>query len=148
MKGGAVKRLPLSGVFLLCERSMFLRWMKILVTVVGIRGQKKLELGFICGFSKILYDIRLGEFSLTLWPYGRFHNRMDIVKEIALRTADGHWPKSFVIGDEAEEGHATACEAVADLGRQLQSTRDTIIGEHCEDMLTGTWQWFNFSRGY
>ena len=60
---------------------------------------------------------------------------MNIVKEIALRTADGHWPKSFVIGDEAEERDATACEPIADLGRQLECTRDTIIGEHCEDML-------------
>jgi hypothetical protein len=60
---------------------------------------------------------------------------VDIVKEVALRTADGHWPKSFIIGDEAEERYATACEAIADLGRQLQSTRDTIIGEHCEDIL-------------
>ena len=58
---------------------------------------------------------------------------MNIVKEIALRTADGHWPKSFVIGDEAEERDATACEPIADLGRQLECTRDTIIVEHCED---------------
>jgi hypothetical protein len=122
--------------------------MKIPLTVVGIRGKKKLALRFICGFSKILYDIGLGEFSLTLWTYGRFHNRVNIVKEIALRTSDGHWPKSFVIGDEAEEGHATACEPVADLGRQLQCTCDTIIGEHCEDMLKDLAYYSIFLAGY
>ena len=130
MKGGAVKRMPLPGIFFCERRCRCLRWMKFLLTVVGIRGQKKLELGFICGFSEVLYDIRLREFSLTLWTYGRLNNRVDIVKEVALRTADGHWPKSFVVGNEAEEGHATTCEAVADLGRQLKCTCDTIIREH------------------
>ena len=73
---------------------------------------------------------------------------MDIIKEVALRTADGHWPKSFVIGNEAEEGHATACHSVADLGRQLQSTRYTIIGEHCDDMLTVLGSGSIFLEGY
>jgi hypothetical protein len=92
---------------------------KILLTVMGICGKKKFEFGFIRGFTEVLYDIRLGEFSLTLGGCGRFHYRVDIVKEVALRTANGHWSKSLVIGDEAEEGYTTACEAIADLGRKL-----------------------------
>jgi len=119
VKGGAEEDLSAFGIVVFCER----RWRslshKILLTVVGIRGEKKFEFGFICGFTEVLYDIGFGEFSLTLGGCGRFHYRVDIVKEVALRTADGHWSKSLVIGDEAEEGNATACEAIADLGCKL-----------------------------
>lgn len=130
MKGGAEEDLSAFGIVVFCERGWWSLGRKILLTIVGIRGEKKFEFGFICGFTEVLYDIRLGEFSLTLGGCGRFHYRVDIVKEVALRTADGHWPKSLVIGDEAEEGDTTACQAIADLGRKLQCTCDTIIGEH------------------
>jgi hypothetical protein len=120
--------MPLS--FFFGERRGWSLGRKILLTIVGIRGEKKFEFGFICGLTEVLYDIGFGEFSLTLGGCGRFHYRVDIVKEVALRTANGHWSKSLVIGDEAEEGDTTACQAIADLGRKLQCTCDTIIGEH------------------
>jgi hypothetical protein len=130
VKGGAEEDLSAFGIVVFCERRWRSFGRKILLTVIGICGQKKLEFGFICGLTEVLYDIGFGEFSLTLGGCGRFHYRVDIVKEVALRTANGHWPKSLVIGNEAEERDATTCEAIADLGRKLQCTCDTIIGEH------------------
>jgi hypothetical protein len=130
VKGGAAEGLTDSIIIFFGERRGWSLGHKILLTVVGIRGKKKLQFGFIRGFTEVLYDVRLGEFSLTLGGCRRFHYRVDIVKEVALRRADSHWSKSLVIGDEAEEGDTTACQAITDLGCKLQCTCDTIIDEH------------------
>jgi hypothetical protein len=108
VKGVALESVSRACIFF-GKRMQNLERLKRLLAVVGIRGQENFELGFIRGLSEILYDVGLGEFSLTLWLSRRFHNCVYIVKEIALRTSDGHWSETLVVWDEAKEGDTTAC---------------------------------------
>ena len=97
---------------------------------MGVSSKKKLKFRFFTGLAEGLDDGCLREFALARRLICRLNDCVDVVKEVALGTADGHGGEPLIIRSEAEDGDAATGEAITDLGCQLYSACDPVIDEH------------------